>query len=53
MEQEIVVGSLVYAEITNAEGIVTTIHDSTARIKITKGETSITDYYIEDLKLIK
>lgn len=53
MEQEIGVGSLVYAEITDAEGVVTTIHDGAARIKITKGKTPITDYYLKDLKLIK
>jgi hypothetical protein len=50
---EIKVGSNVRAEITNAEGIVTVIHDGAAKIKITRGSTPITDYYLKDLELIK
>ncbi|MFB5759024.1 hypothetical protein [Paenibacillus medicaginis] len=53
MKEEIKVGSEVYAEITNAEGIVQVIHDGAAKIQITKGDTSITDYYMDDLNVIK
>ncbi|MDY8021148.1 hypothetical protein [Paenibacillus polymyxa] len=52
MRREIVIDSLVYAEVTNVEGIVKTIHNGAARIQITKGRTPITDYYLSDLKLI-
>jgi hypothetical protein len=50
--REIMIDSLVYAEVTNAEGIVKTIHNGAARLQITKGRTPITDYYLSDLKLI-
>ncbi|WP_010500007.1 hypothetical protein [Paenibacillus elgii] len=50
---DIKIGSKVKAEITGAEGIVTVIHDDAAKIKITKGNTPITDYYLKDLRLIE
>lgn len=50
---KLAVGDMVFAKITGNEGIITVIHDGAAKIKITKGNSPITDYYLADLELIQ
>jgi hypothetical protein len=52
-DTHIEVGDLVYAGETDIEGVVTIVWDNAVRLKVTKGLSTITDYYLSDLTILK